>query len=80
MHHPIDLMLSDIIMPDMDGYKLSELVREKYPSIKIQLTSGFSDDRHTSPSDIELYKDLLNKPYRPAILLKRIHELLNQKT
>ena len=80
MHHPIDLMLSDIIMPDMDGYKLSELVREKYPSIKIQLTSGFSDDRHTSPSDIELHSSLLNKPYRPTALLKRIRDLLNQKT
>jgi PAS domain S-box-containing protein len=35
----IDLLLSDVIMPNMDGYKLAEKVRKNFPEVKIQLVS-----------------------------------------
>lgn len=72
----IDLLLSDVIMPDMDGYQLAAVVLEKYPEIKIQLASGFSDDRHLSMVDNDLHENLLHKPYHSKTLLKRIRELL----
>ena len=72
----IDLLLSDVIMPDMDGYKLSKVVHEKYPHIKIQLASGFSDDRHLNMGHDALHKELLHKPFNSQTLFKRIRELL----
>ncbi|MFK5950450.1 MAG: response regulator [Methylococcales bacterium] len=72
----IDLMLSDIIMPNMDGYQLSRLVAKQYPNVKIQLASGFSDNRHTE-SDKHLRQNMLQKPYSSKELLTSIRLLLD---
>lgn len=72
----IDLLLSDVIMPEMDGYQLATIVQKTYPHIKIQLASGFSDNRHEKVGDDSLHKNLLQKPYSTQTLLKRIRELL----
>lgn len=73
----IDLLLSDIIMPDMDGYELAAIVQEKYPDIKIQLASGFNDERNIEKVDEKLTKNLLNKPYSVQNLYQRIRTLLD---
>ena len=76
-NEPIHLMLSDIIMPEIDGYQLAAFVQEHYPSVKIQLASGFSDDRHLKFTDNTLHKSLLEKPYEMVTVLQRIRELLD---
>ena len=71
----INLLISDVIMPDMDGYDLAAIVQERFPNIKIQLASGFTgdDDKHT---DNPLSEDLLEKPYSLSVLLERVQSLL----
>jgi len=65
-------------MPEMDGYQLTSIVQEKYPTIKIQLASGFSDDRQKNYTvDDSLHKNLLDKPFKSKKLLKRMRELLD---
>jgi len=72
----IDLLISDIIMPGMDGYTLASIVQKKYPHIKIQLASGFSDNHKITPDNDELSKNSLHKPYHLQTLLNRVRELL----
>jgi len=76
-HESIDLLLSDIIMPEMDGYELATIVQEKYPDIKIQLMSGFSDGRHVKMADDSLHQKMIYKPYNSEVLIERINNLLN---
>ena len=78
-HESIDILISDIIMPGMDGYQLAAIVKEKYPSIKIQLASGFSDERNMDKIDESLQQNMLLKPFNSQALLQKIRELLNEK-
>lgn len=73
---PVDLIVSDIIMPDMSGYQLASIVQERYPDIKIQLTSGFHETRGIDMVNEDLREALLRKPYRSKDLLKKIRALL----
>ncbi|RLA05030.1 MAG: hypothetical protein DRQ47_02190 [Gammaproteobacteria bacterium] len=73
----VDLMVSDIIMPDMDGYQLSAIVHEKYPEIKIQLASGYAGEQYPNTIDESLQNNLISKPYQGESLLKHVRDLLD---
>jgi len=75
----IDILLTDIIMPEMDGYQLAAIVKKKYPNIKIQLTSGFDNDLIGNEVDKHLQESLLHKPYNSQALLQAISRLINNK-
>ena len=77
-NNSIDLVLSDIIIPDVDGYELAAIVRKKYPEIKIQLVSGYSGTSNDAiVDDDELTNNILQKPYNSNTLLKNIRQLLD---
>ena len=76
----IDLVLSDVIMPNMNGYQLAQYIKDNYSHIKIQLTSGFTGESHSVSSDIELKENLIFKPYDRVELLTKIHFLLDSTT
>jgi len=73
----VDVMLSDVVMPEMDGYQLAQIVQQQYPAVKIQLASGFSDNRHKDTISHSLHENLLQKPYDSRTLLKKIRGLIN---
>lgn len=73
---PIDLLITDIVMPKMDGYDLAEIVKKEYPKVKIQFVSGFHDIDTKQEIDKELQKNILRKPYVITELLKIIRELV----
>jgi signal transduction histidine kinase len=77
---PIDLLFADVIMPGrLDGYDLARIVRERWPSIVIVLTSGFpgaNDHRDTAElSDLPL----LTKPYRREDLAQMLHDAIEDR-
>jgi len=75
----VDLVLSDIIMPNMDGYRLAQRIRQLYPDIKIQLASGYNDNEHSEFTNDPLQKTLMYKPYTSLELTKRVSVLLRDK-
>lgn len=68
----VDILLSDIIMPEMDGYKLANKVQQNYPDIKIQLVSGYDNNLESEENHNPLYENILHKPFTAIEVLKRI--------
>jgi len=73
-HDSVELIISDVIMPEMDGGELSQKVHKLYPGIKIQLISGFNEDEQIRES--ELKTQILHKPIDAEDLLERVRDLL----
>ncbi len=73
----VDMMVSDVIMPNMDGYELASIVCKKYSNIKILLASGYTKNRQFIEKNENMNFPLLRKPYNPSDLLQQIRTLLN---
>jgi len=73
----VDLVLTDVIMPNLDGYQLAKKIRDAYPHVKILITSGFTDRRHAVETGDAIYRNLLHKPFRSRELLERVRLLLS---
>ena len=73
----INLILSDIIMPKMNGYELAEIVKKNYPEVIIQFVSGFNDIENLNIDISDL--NILQKPFTHNELLILIRKLLDNK-
>ncbi len=73
---PIHLLITDVILPGLNGKALSERLRASRPEIKVLFTSGYPADV-TSPQGISL-RDVpyLPKPFRAESLTEKVHEIL----
>lgn len=76
---PVDLLLSDVIMPNMDGDQLAAQVKKYYPHIKLQLVSGYSDNGSNEKVDDVLHQQILKKPFTSKALLKQIRAILDEE-
>ncbi len=60
--NPVDVVLTDICMPYMDGIKLSEKIGERYPAAKVVILSGYDDFEYAKMAIRYGVKDYLLKP------------------
>lgn len=73
----IDLVVTDVIMPNINGRELVEVLREKYPSIKYLFMSGYNEEIIGKYRPLFTAKTFLQKPFTPLVLLKKIREVIN---
>jgi len=74
--HKIDLVLTDVVMPQMNGFELAQKIGEKNPDLQILYMSGYRDSPMSSaPGDSP--KAFLNKPFTPDVLLAKVREVLD---
>ena len=75
----VDLILTDVIMPEMDGGTLSSIVRDKYPHIKILFGSGYTDDVLKSKGISSEGMNFVAKPYTHYKLTSIVRQLLEEQ-
>jgi PAS domain S-box-containing protein len=77
--HPdqIDLLLTDVVMPNIDGLDLAKILRAKLPSLKILFMSGYSGEAITQRNLTHEDMFLLQKPYTPTSLVRKVREVLD---
>lgn len=74
----IDLIVTDVIMPNMDGYELAAKAQALFPDIKIQIVTGFSDAQHEHNENKILHRNRLQKPYSLKSLSTKVRNLLDE--
>jgi CheY-like chemotaxis protein len=73
----IDLIATDVVMPEMNGRQLVEKVIEARPGIRVLFMSGYTDDEVMRRGVIEGQTAFLQKPFTPDLLAQKVREVLD---
>ncbi|MES1178597.1 MAG: ATP-binding protein [Myxococcales bacterium] len=72
----IDLLVTDVVMPTMNGRELAELVKRARQQTKVLYLSGYNEEAIAQHGVLEPNVALLQKPVTPDALLERVREVL----
>ena len=75
----IELIISDLIMPQMGGHELAGEIRKINPGIKILFTSGYTDDNVIKERIFDHRESFIRKPYTPMEISRKVREILDLK-
>ena len=73
----MQLVLTDVVMPQMSGQELARRVSERSPATRILFMSGYTENAIVHHGILDVGVDLLPKPFGSRDLLRRIREVLN---
>jgi PAS domain S-box-containing protein len=73
---PVDLLFSDVVMPQMSGQLLAREARALRPGLKILLTSGYSRRKLAAENVLDEGLPVIGKPYRQAELAAQVRTLI----
>ena len=65
---PIDLLVTDVVMPEMDAFELADRIAFEVPGIRILYTSGYTDAAAEGP--------FIQKPFTPSQLVEKVRAVL----
>lgn len=72
----IDLLLTDIRMPGMDGVELAETLTASYPTLRVLFISGEFEESEIQQQVIERGFGFLSKPFMPQLLIQAVKQML----
>jgi two-component system cell cycle sensor histidine kinase/response regulator CckA len=74
----IDLLVTDVVMPEMSGRELAETLLDGNPELKLLYISGYTDDEVLQRGVSGRNTGLLRKPFTAENLVRRVREVLDQ--
>lgn len=75
----VELLLTDVIMPGMNGKVLADKLRSKCPGLKVLYMSGYTDNAIIQYGVLETGMNFIQKPFTPTALKRKLRELLDEK-
>jgi CheY-like chemotaxis protein len=71
------VLITDVVMPRMNGGELAEAVRQRYPGLPVLFVSGYTDDIIAQHGIVREGVALLEKPFSPRVLARKVRELVD---
>ena len=75
--HPVHLLLTDVVMPGMNGRALADRVGERWSGMKVLYTSGYTDDAIAQHGVLNEGAIFVSKPFTAAELIQKVREVLD---
>jgi CheY-like chemotaxis protein len=72
-----DLLLTDVVMPGMNGRVLAEQLLSRQPGMKVLYVSGYTDSFIAGHGVLEAGIHLLHKPFTEEVLIRKVREVLD---
>jgi YesN/AraC family two-component response regulator len=76
MEGPIDMLLTDIVMPQMNGLELAKEMKAARPGIKVLFMSGYTDNAVVQQGLLTAEMPFIQKPFTSAALQSKVREVL----
>jgi signal transduction histidine kinase/CheY-like chemotaxis protein len=74
---PVDLLFTDVVMPEMTGRELADQARQLQPSLRVLYTSGYTRNAIVHGGRLDAGVDMIAKPFTYAALAQRIRDSLD---
>ena len=77
---PIHLLLTDVVMPAMNGRELADQARQRQPALRVLFTTGYARNAALHAGRLDPGVDLLPKPFTFAALAAKVRAALDRST